>query len=88
MSSSAYGILFLGTLGLWIVGGLLWLFPRKLRLLRRLGSSSDYYRIRDLAKNGDRECQLLLRDSKRYMFLGLGMLLPIQLLKTACFACG
>lgn len=56
--------------------GVTFIFPRKLRLLRRIGPDKTYYDVQEMAKRGDEEAYALVRDSKRLLWV----LLPTSVL--------
>lgn len=67
------------TVLLWIVVGLVWLLPRKLRLMRRLGHLTAG-EIIQRGKEGDVEARNLHRDTSRFIIFGLMLVLPQVLL--------
>lgn len=52
------------------------IFPRKLRLFRRIGLDKTNSDVLELAKSGDEEALALVRDSKRLLWV----LLPTSVL--------
>jgi hypothetical protein len=66
--------------GLWIAVGLIWLVPRKVKLIMRLGSGPDSD-IARAAKAGDIEAQRFRRDGLWYLVLGLAVMLPLSWLR-------
>lgn len=74
------GYFFALTMLLWVLVGILWLLPRKLRLMRRLGNLTPH-EIIQRGKDGDIEAKTLHRDSTRFVITGLALLLPQILLR-------
>jgi len=74
-----FGNLFLSAGAIWIVLGLVWLLPKKIRLMKRVGWLSNQ-EIIQLAKNGDIEAQKLRKLGHIYLGIGLAVLVPLQLL--------
>ena len=76
-----WGAIFASAYVLWVIAGLIWLLPRKLAVIRRLGNlSSDELILR--AKSGDMEVQSLRKRTWWFCCVGLVMLLPLSLLKS------
>jgi hypothetical protein len=69
--------IFLVSFAVWLVIGAVWLFPKKLKLLKRLGHlTSD--EIIQLGKAGDVEVQSLRKRTWWWLGIGLVVLLPQQ----------
>ena len=71
--------LFPWTFLIYIGVGLVWLLPRKIKLMKRLGyqSNAELYR---LAKNGDREAILLKKQTTIFLVIGIIVLVPLRIL--------
>ncbi|MBN9409185.1 MAG: hypothetical protein J0H69_08555 [Burkholderiales bacterium] len=58
-----------------VIGGIayaaVFIFPRKMRLLRRIGLDKTNSDVLALAKRGDEEAQALVRQSKRLLWVVL-----------------
>lgn len=66
---------FFVSLALWIAGGAVWLLPKKLKLMQRLGHlTAD--EIIQLGKAGDVEVQSLRNRGWWWFGIGLAVLLP------------
>ena len=68
-------IVFILSLLVWVLLTAAWLFPRRMRLEKRLGNLTSSEVIQR-GKDGDREAMELYRDTKRCMVGGLLLLLP------------
>jgi hypothetical protein len=68
-------------LAAWIIGGFIWLFPKKLRLIRRVGYGVTNAQLNELAKRGDVEARRLKKLGIGYMALGLLILLVLAIMK-------
>jgi hypothetical protein len=79
---NAWLYVLLAALAVWIIGGFVWLFPRKLVLMRRYPGASYYDFVR-FARGGDIEAQHLLRDSKRYLVLGVVLAIALTIVRAA-----
>jgi hypothetical protein len=66
---------FVASLLVWLSVGLIWLLPRKLRLMRRLGHLTPD-EIIQRGKDGDVEAKKLHRDTIWFVAVGLIVLLP------------
>lgn len=78
--------LFVLSLVAWVLVGVAWLFPKKLKLMKRLGHlTAD--EIIQLGKAGDIEVQSLRKKSWWWMGAGMVLLLPqsivLQIIKNA-----
>lgn len=74
--------LFLISLVVWVVIGVLWLLPMKLKIMKRLGHlTAD--EIIQLGKAGDAEVQSLRKRSWWWIGIGLAVLVPQQLVLSA-----
>jgi len=82
MNPKLFGIVFAVLVVAWLVGGLAWLLPRKLALLKRVGMKATNADLIRLAKEGDMEAELLRRDSLRYICVGVIVFVPLVLLKS------
>ena len=82
MTATAWLYLFVAALAVWIIGGFAWLFPRKLALMRRYPGASYYDFVR-YACGGNAEAQALIRDSKRYLILGVVLAVAIAIIRAA-----
>ena len=72
VSQPTWLALFVGSYAAWVVWGFLWLFPRKMRMLRRYPGATNDDLIR-LAKAGNVEAQQIRRDTR--VFIAIGLLL-------------
>jgi hypothetical protein len=61
----------------WLIGGVLWLLPKKLAILRRLGHRT-YAELILKGDGGDAEVQTLRRLSWWYIGIGLAVLVPLS----------
>ena len=82
MNPKLFGFVFAVLVVAWLVGGLAWLLPRKLALLKRVGMKATNADLIRLAKEGDMEAELLRRDSLRYIWVGVIVFVPLVLLKS------
>ncbi len=73
------GKLLIATYLIWLLVGVIWLLPKKLRLLRRVGNRTNAELIA-LAKSGDMEARQLRRLGWWYAGVGLALIVPLQIL--------
>ena len=78
MISSRIGLLAIATFFVWTVLGIVWLRPKRLAILKRVGRSATNDDLIRLAKAGDVEAQVLRKLTWYYM--GLGAMLSVLLL--------
>ena len=75
---------FIATILCWVLVGLIWLFPKKIALQRRVGNVTNDELIR-LANAGDPEAKKLRMLGKWYLGIGLALMVPqvvlLQVLK-------
>ena len=71
MFSSGWGLIATATFFAWVLIGAVWVLPKKLALLRRLGPNVTNDQIIRLAKEGDPEAQRLRKLTWRFVVLGL-----------------
>lgn len=71
--------LFLWAFLVWVGVGLVWLLPKKIRLMKRVGILNNDELIR-LAKNGDLGVQQLKRQTTIFIVIGIIVLVPLRIL--------
>jgi hypothetical protein len=77
-TSMTLSSLFVLSLVTWVLIGVAWLFPKKLKLMKRLGHlTAD--EIIQLGKAGDIEVQNLRKRTWWWIGMGLAVLLPQQI---------
>jgi len=69
-------LIFISTFFIWIAIGLLWLLPKKIRLMKRVGWISNADVIK-LANGGDKEASALKKQSTIYIAIGIVVLVPL-----------
>lgn len=62
-----------GSFGLWTLVGVIWLFRRKLKIVKRIGRIVTNDELIAMAKSGDKELASLRKDT--WIFLTIGLLL-------------
>ncbi|MFZ6750754.1 hypothetical protein [Undibacterium sp. Ren11W] len=65
----------------WIIWGIFWLLKKKLRIFKRLGYDLTADQLRQKGKEGDKEIQKLLKDTKIFMFIGIIFFLCVAISK-------
>lgn len=70
---------FLWAFFIWGGAGVAWLFPKKYKLMKRVGFLSNDEIIR-IAKDGDDEAQRLHKYTKIFMIVGVVFLLPLYVI--------
>lgn len=71
--------LFLWAFFIWGCAGAVWLFPKKYRLMKRVGFVNNDELIR-LAKDGDAEALQLQKYSKIFIVVGISLLAPLYVI--------
>lgn len=71
--------IFLWAFSVWVVTGLLWLMPKKLKLMKRVGILNNH-ELNVLAKNGDIEARRLKRQTTVFVIVGIAVLVPLRIL--------
>ena len=74
-----FNYLFLAAVFTWVGVGVLWLFPQKMKLMKRVGVLSSR-ELNNLAENGDTEAKQLKRKTIVFIVVGLLVLVPLRLL--------
>jgi hypothetical protein len=77
MATSSIGLLTIAAIFGWVVLGVVWLLPKKLALVKRVGPRATNDDLVRLAKAGDTEAQELRKLTWYYM--GLGVFLAVVL---------
>lgn len=73
------GKLLIATYVIWLLVGVVWLLPKKLQLLRRVGNRTNVELVA-LAKSGDAEARQLRRLGWWWFGVGLALIVPLQIL--------
>ncbi|WP_151635985.1 hypothetical protein [Noviherbaspirillum aerium] len=74
-----FNYLFAAAFFIWVCVGVIWLFPQKMRLMKRGGMSSSL-ELNNLADNGDIEAKQLKRKTTVFIVVGLLVLVPLRLM--------
>lgn len=81
MSPKEWAILCVFLYLIFIIIGFSWLFPRKLKILKKLGRSATNDELVKMAKNGNGEISKLIKDTKLFIVFALIFALILFLLK-------
>lgn len=74
-----FNVLFLWAFFVWVGAAVVWLLPKKFKLMKRVGMLSNE-ELYQLAKNGDDEALRLKKHTTIFLVVGAIVLVPLRIL--------